>query len=712
MKFNRLAIIIPTVAALLVSLASCRGFLPEDQELMGLNWSISMESLSDPAQVVNLHKDKFVCEQVSRGVFKYSCDDATVLLEWTSERNSMEVTPTVTNCKDGWVVTSVIGPLVNIDRKIEDYHLIVPNGYGEMFTRTPDDSPEFQKPNATKAMYWKKSGGRNAYFEIGDKEAVPTTPSRKMTMQWCAFAGAADGLYLASHDPGFTYKGYSIRYYPAEDIYRFGIRCHHIIRPGETWTFPSTIVRQYKGDWHAAADMYRSWYESVKTRAPHPAWAKKTTGWLLAILKQQNDEIIWPYGDVATSLADVAEARGLDMVGLFGWTVGGHDRFYPDYDVCPRMGGEETLRQSLKTLRERGLHSIIYVNGQLIDQNGTQFWPDTGRFITLTKKDGTLGYETWHKYSDAPARTHGLACHSCDVWRQRMLRLAMRAEELGADGIIFDQLGNRIPMMCYNADHGHDVPAIVYEQDRQSNLDYVRESMARINPEFIVITEGTQDAEMSAIDIYHGCTYGVYLPKLGEAASLVDSDSLRFHPFPEMLKYTLPDIECTVRHPCPVSPRRLLNYGTAYGFKHEIESRYYADRRYLLEDRIPEVEDYGNVISKPNLTLVREEDPAAMRVYSKQVLDLRKKYTEALLEGTFRDNLGISLKSDGHVLAKLFTAVDGSYKAVVLWNTSVKAADTYELRLDGRRPVYIDSPEGEVTETVLGPESIHVAIFK
>ena len=691
--------------------ASCGNPLPDDAVLQSYDWSVNLESLSNPDRQLNLKREDFQCETVGRGEFKYVARDAEVVLKWNASKDVIEVTPTVTNKKDGWCLKSVIGPFIPVEKKIEEYNILMPVGYGEIFTKTPEDTPEFTKTKVGKEKFWKyHKGGK--YFEISDGAAVPSTPCRNMTMQWLAFAGAADGVYIVSEDKDFTYKEYHVRYYPEEGICRFGLRGHHVLFNGVSWTYPTTKVQNYKGDWHAAADMYRQWNESVKETVPRPEWLKKSTGWLLCILKQQNDEIIWPYGDLPTKLADAAEARGLDIVGLFGWTMGGHDRWYPEYNVCPKMGGEETLRASLKEIRNRGMHSIIYVNGQLIDQNGTEFWPETGRHITVVKKDSSFAFETWHKYSDAPARTHGLACHSTSTWRDIMLNLAKKANDLGADGIIYDQLGNRTPMYCYSDEHGHPVPAIVFEQDRQANLDYVRSEMAKINPEFIVITEGTNSAELSAIDLFHGCTYGVYNPSEIQMASFLDKDASAFHTFPEMLKYTVPAIECTVRHPCPVATRPLLNYGVVYGFKHEIETRYAADRMYLLENHIPVPEDYGNVISKPNLKLVTTLDPDAMRDYSKQVLDLRRKYADALMYGTFRDNLGLSLKTDGKVIAKVFEAADKSYSAAVVWNMSDTDEASCELTFKGKKASSFDSPEGGCEGGKLAAQSIQVVIFK
>ena len=693
--------------AAIILAASCNQ-LPSDEILQGYNWSVQMESSTNPKDVINIDADEFTCEEVAPGEFRYTNADAEVVLKWSAGKNTIEVTPTVTNLKEGWIFTSMIGPLVPIQAKIEEQNLLMPIGFGEKFTETPRDAPEFLKSDFGNTFVWAKHG---KYFEVSRSGRTPYMPSRLMTMQWCAFAGPEDGVYIASHDPDFSYKSLNVRYYPEEDLYRFALRSYHILSKGESCTLPTTTVRNYKGDWHVAADMYREWYESVRQKTVQPEWLKKSTGWLLTILKQQNDEIMWPYPDVRGCLADAAEARGLDIIGLFGWTVGGHDRFYPEYDICPRMGGEAELRESLKALHERGMHSIIYVNGQLQDMDGTKYWwENVGRNITVINKDGSYNFETWHKYSDAPARRHGRPCHLTPEWREKMLELAKMANDLGADGIIFDQLGVGGPALCYSPGHGHKVPAITFEQDRTSNLAFVQEEMAKINPEFIVMTEGTTDAERNGVDIFHGCTYGTYDPsqKYMDART---AGELPFEIFPEMLKYTHPDIECTQRHPSPVADRMLLNYGTVYGFKHEIESRYAADRKYLLEDHIPVLEDYGNVLSKPNISMMQTEDAVAQRIYSKQVLNLRKKYSDCLLEGTFKDDLGLACDNPS-VIAKVFEAVDGSRAAVVVWNTSEESEQSCNITLKGRKLVCTDSPEGPVEGSTIKPQSIHVLIFE
>ena len=86
----------------------------------------------------------------------------------------------------------------------------------------------------------------------------------------------------------------------------------------------------------------------------------RASGWLLCILKQQNGEIMWDY-PALTKLCDAADARGLDILGLFGWAHGGHDHLYPDYHPCQEMGGEEALKKALEEIRRRGTPYFVFL---------------------------------------------------------------------------------------------------------------------------------------------------------------------------------------------------------------------------------------------------------------------------------------------------------------------------------------------------------------
>ena len=624
----------------------------------------------------------------------------SVTIRWEKDGNDLVAKATVRNDNPEYVVKSFEGPIVGGMRfNLEEHHLMMPFGMGELYRKCPS-APDEKAP-MVRDVLWKNVNGRYV-LSAG-------YPSRNMSMQWCAFASESEGVYFASHDAGRKGKEFNVVYDPVDSTFSVSLRHLFTCFGGEEYEVPETRIHPYTGNWHRAADYYRAWFDTCFRYVDEPQWLKDCSGWLLAITKQQNEEIMWNYDEYADGLSDAAIDRGLDIIGLFAWAHGGHDRFYPDYYPDPERGGEEGLRKAVEGIKERGLRTIMYVNGQLIDQNGTQFWPDTGKFITMVNKDGSLISETWHKYYDAPARTHGRACFSCDIWRKRMLSMAKLAQDFGADGIIYDQLATRSPLFCYGENHGHTVPAVVVEQDRLDFITEIRKEMSRIDPEFVVMTEGVADYEMSCINIFHGCSFDVYPP---DQAAMEDRLTGRSGAtwFPEMLEYTFPEMLMTVRNPAPVTSRNMSNFTLVSHLKNEIECRYMADVRYLKEDRIPEIEDYYNVTTKPDLALVRSQDPVAMREYQKCLADFQSRNKDLLRTGKFTDTEGFAF-SGSHELCMAKAFVSGGTTGIVVWNISQDRPLEYSVEVPGKKLISAESPENTRTDAV-APESIVLLRFE
>lgn len=583
-----------------------------------------------------------------------------VILNFFVKDDAFQISGEIVNQEKNWVVMKFTGPVVNgINASLSSFPLLMPTGLGQIFTKEPSPENPIDKLSMKGALAWKYNNKVSSY------ELSAEYPCRFATMQWCTLAGENGGLYFASHDKEFGSKQFRIRY--STESKTFGLAFIHDLTcfAGQSWTIPTQIIMPYSGTWHVAADFYRNWYNSVKSLQQIPVWAQNSSGWMLSILKQQNDEIMWNYNDLA-ELNQLSSERGLDIVGLFGWTIGGHDRYYPYYNPDSAMGGRQALVKALADIHQKGKRSILYANGQLIDQNGTDYWDKIGKSITVLKKDETFDYEKWHKYTDAPARYHGLACLGTDEWYQRMLSLAIQANELGANGILYDQLAVRPPKICYSPNHGHSVPAIVYAKDRCRLLDRITNYMKTINPEFIVMTEGLCDAELNSIYFFHGYENGVYVPLQNELNARQNGTAASSI-FPEMFKYTFPEVLNTVRNPSPVANRLIMNYGTVYGLRQELESRYAADVKYLKENRIPVPDDYYNVISKPNLDLVTSEDPIASKEYMQQVIDFQRENSDILWHGKFIDEKGFSIKARKNIISKAYKT--GNQIGIILWNT-------------------------------------------
>lgn len=618
-----------------------------------------------------------------------------------TQPGTLTILPRLENSKPGWVITAFYGPVIeDIPADLAHYPLCMPVGLGQIYRRLPTATEPLDVLAQKGATPWKWIPQKKRYELISSDElGAPAYPSRFATMQWCAFSGASEGLYLASHDEGFAYKRFRVFYTPDQHM-GFAFEHYFTCFPGTSVQLPPLNVHAYTGDWHRAAQIYRTWFDTQMQRRDIPEWIQQSSGWFLTILKQQNNQIMWNYADMGTKMAEHAQSRGLDIIGWFGWTTGGHDRFYPDYVPDPEMGGEPALKEAIAQLHRKGIRSILYANGQLMDQNGTDYWEKTGKQITVVKEDGKRYAQTWHKFSDAPARHHGMACLSTPEWYERLLSLALQANRLGADGILYDQLGVTAPCFCYAPHHGHSAPAVVYEKERYALLKRIADTLTGINPNFIVMTEGLCDVEFSSIALFHGYSNGVYVPSQKQLTEYVHQTAPTSI-FPEMFAYTFPEKMLTIRNPSPVNNRLTLNYGTVFGLRSELESRYPADVRYLAENRVPLPSDYSNVLSKPNLDLVTGEDPVAMQKYTKEVIDFQRKYQRFLWNGTFTDQQEIAreetpqafiLTGDTAILAKSF--VHKNETAILVWNTSDTQTLSFRLKAKpGFRWVESATPE-------------------
>jgi hypothetical protein len=320
----------------------------------------------------------------------------------------------------------------------------------------------------------------------------------------------------------------------------------------------------------------------------------------------------------------------------------------------------------------------------------------------------------FHKYHDAPARHFGLACHSTQIWRDVMLRLAKHANELGADGLLSDQLAVHGPMYCYHPDHGHRVPAIVYENDRADNMKYVQEEMNKINPEFIVMTEGIADMEMNSIGMFHAYAPGANVPlKEHFMTRFADEGSQQF--YSEMYAYTFPENVVTIRMSNPTNNRYILNYGIAFNFRNESELRYAADRAYVEHGKIPVLEDYHNVRGKPHLPYINEAGTLeeADRYY-RQVLTFQKKHADMMMTGRFLAGRGVELDcASKEVMAHAFATADGSKVGVLVWNVSDQPV-TYNVAYPGYTATSICAPDKENVNfgDALAAQSLHLVIFE
>ena len=548
--------------------------------------------------------------------------------------------------------------------------------------------------HATPTVLWPEGLGCRfpTQESFGAHRAFPY-PSGRGTMQWLALTHGETGLYFGCHDKKCSAKTFAMS--RAGGVgYDVSLAHHPYCTAGEQWESPPTVLMAYNGPWYVAARHYRQWVNSWLDSLPKPQWVQDSTGWLLAILKQQNGDLMWDYGSLE-KLADLAEQRGLDTLGLFGWAHGGHDRYYPDYIPDPKMGGPEVLKKSIEKVHQRGQRVILYANGQLID-SATEFYRLHGTEAMLTDSRGKPAVQMYNKFKATSTPIFVTACTAAPVWRKRMLSLAEQAHALGADGILYDQLGVAGPKHCFTESHGHKTPATSFAEGRLELIHTIARHMRKLDSDFIVMTEGVVDVEQADIPYFHGWGTGFgYLSKTN---------------FPELFRYTYPTFVATQRIPNPFLTRNFANYACVYGLRFEIETRYTADVKYLTTDQVPSPQEYSDCNSPPNVSLLQTVSCKKSAEYMRQVAALRQQHDNLLLQGRFIDLDGVVIKGE-RIVGKAFQS--GDQIGVVLWNPTDEPRSAKVL-VDGHalKAAYAPGTSDTVDcDAPIGPESIRLLVW-
>ena len=583
---------------------------------------------------------------------------------------------------------------------------------------------------AKASLYIPKGLGRRMrHFPVGGKGAgginsfttieTDIYPYSGLTMPWVALDTGNATYYAAAYDRKARVKSVGARWYSRRRQVDLRFRHPLSIRAGERWEMPEMVFEKVSGDWHDAAKRYRAWYDSTHpaVRSAAPDWTRDMVGLLLVIMRQQNELLMWPYTDIP-KLCDVAERNGLDCIGLYGWTVGGHDHLYPDYDPDPKMGGVPALKAGIAEAHRRGIRLYIYANGQLQQVGATKFWDEYGKNFAITRRDGSPYIQTYHKYKDIPVYQFALACLYGAPWRERMFSLACQAESFGADAIIYDQMGAQRPFECWGRGHGHPTPWSAHAEERPAFLRGITDEIRKRNPSFSVFTEGVYDSILDSIGFSHSWTPGTFkkdalnVAARDEARPSKDGDT-----FPELFRYTFPEAVMTTRFPTPMAPRYMANYAAVFGLRHEIEIRYMPDRAYVLDGKVPTKEDYGTVRSKPDVDEMRATPPATASAYLKAVCGFQKRYAKYLLRGRFVDEEGFTIGRAGSplpaansLIAKRYVADDGT-SAVCVWNISEKPVDVVIGGLGKPKGVYELADHATSAENPLPPDSLRLYVY-
>lgn len=568
-----------------------------------------------------------------------------------------------------WVIEEIVGPVLRLS-DVDDHALLLPDGLGTRISK-PSSCPR-----------------QELHY-----------PSGRCTMAWSGLAGKNSGIYFGRHDAGFS----SLRIIVAGngETLTWGIRQKPWIAPGRKWRSAPVVLGRYDGPWEAAADIYKDWAATWSDRSALPAWPSAQSGWMLTILKQQNQEIYWNYRDLGR-VWRLALDHGLTAVGLFGWAHGGHDCKYPNYHPDPAMGGEDELRRALTDARALGLRTILYANGQLID-TATEFYRCHGNDACSWKPDHEPYLTSIRKFNSCTPVTFALGCHGARSWQEQMRFLAHQAESLGADGILYDQVGVAAPADCHHTGHDHANPSTGWTTERVAFYRELSAEMRVKNPEFVVMTEGVFDALTPHMAWFHGWGTGFASRPIYEFLGDGKND------FPYLFRYIFPDVPLTQRFSTPVLGVAEARHAFFHGLSHEIEARWPADVRYLEDGIMPKGDDYADcTYFPPDVSLMQRMDSQTGRASLRRWCAFVNAHAELFREGRYLGDADISATEGCRVSARIHKR----RAAVIAWNLTSEPVSVRPL-FRGLEPSHSTDPESDIStnESIL-PGALRVFFYK
>ena len=497
------------------------------------------------------------------------------------------------------------------------------------------------------------------------------------SMAWMTLANGREGIYLAAYDDSFLSS--ELQAGPNPDQGKeptLGFVKFPMIRPGETWTSKPYVVSCYSGSWHRAADKYRQWTTSWRRPTEKPQWVRNITGMFLVILKQQYGDVMWRYDELPELYAE-AQRNGMNLLALFGWTEGGHDNQYPEYQPGAKMGGADALRRGIQQVQGAGGYVSCYVQGRLLDAEGAYFKSPEGQQVAARNLWGSPYFEQYNKYSHSSLlRLYSLKLQAIanpihPQWRETLLKKALQVAQHRPNGILFDQIGGMWAYPAFDSPSGVK-PTLAFPEGQQKLLETLRRGLREQYPEFGLLTEHVTDVYSQYVDFLHGAGEG-FAPEPGS--------------FPAMCRYVLPDVVVTSRNPMPRIDARRVNFALAYGFIPELEVRY-----------------------RDDVQIIRDGQEAEKADYLRGITQFRLRYPELLLRGRYMDALGLEATNPAVTITSF---ASDNRRAVVAWNDTTQD-QAVEVRLAGFRLVEIVSLDGPRTvgPQTLKPQEVAVWIFQ
>ena len=218
----------------------------------------------------------------------------------------------------------------------------------------------------------------------------------------------------------------------------------------------NVVLGSFKGDWFAAADLYRSW-------ATNQWWARESR-----LMKRgknwAHDTALWVWNrgrseNVLQPAVALQERLKLPVSAMWHWWHGcAYDIGFPEY--LPPREGVESFTNAVAAAHKKHVHAIVYMNQRLWGMTTKSWEEQHATNFAVIGADRTVHPEIYNTFTKSPCAS---MCMGTSFWRNHYASLTEQAFALGVDGIYMDQACSSLA--CYNPAHGHPLGGGTYWMD-------------------------------------------------------------------------------------------------------------------------------------------------------------------------------------------------------------------------------------------------------
>jgi hypothetical protein len=316
-------------------------------------------------------------------------------------------------------------------------------------------------------------------------------PSGWWPMQYLSVTDGPSTLYLGAHDPQCGLKHFGLK---AGGEFHFDLDPPDMGKPRANFAMDYDIVfGPLAGDWFDAARFYRDWAlkQVWMSRGPldkRDDMPRKLRDGLVWLLLSGEPKLV-----LQTAIA-AQEFLGVPMgIHWYNWHQIPFDTDYPHY--FPTKPG---FKEAVKTLTDRGIYVMPYINGRLWDSGLDDF--KTVALPAATK--GINGKYYIEEYGSG--RKLVPMCPTTKLWQDKVCQIIdTLVNEEGVNAVYLDQIASAGPRQCFDASHGHPLGGGTWwASSYWTMMDRIQQIGAARGPDVFFTTENNAESYSHNIDAF------------------------------------------------------------------------------------------------------------------------------------------------------------------------------------------------------------------